>query len=71
MPLQIIFAREDLFRCFAPHIRALEPFSFCVCCFVTLEVCADTERLSAAIIVAFESVVVRLTNMLTTTIQRK
>lgn len=66
MPLQIIFAREDLFGCFAPHIWAREPFPSCVCRFVTIAVCADTECLSAASIDASETVVVRLRDMLTT-----
>jgi hypothetical protein len=71
MPLQIIFAREDLFGCFAPHIRASESFPTCVCRFVTLAVCADTECLFAASIDAFESEVVRLRYVFTAMIQRK
>jgi hypothetical protein len=65
MSLQVIFAREDLFGSFAPYVRAREPFSSCVCRFVTLAVCTNTECLSAASIGACETVVVRLGNMLT------
>jgi hypothetical protein len=66
MSFKIIFAREDPSRCFAPRIRALKSCSLCVCRLVTLEIWPKTECLSAAVVDTFETVVVRLSNMLAT-----